>query len=735
MKISYLANIRLPTEKAHGLHIMKACEALTALGHNVELIVPKRWTPVKEQVNEYYRIRTPFPIVYLPIPDTVRNGWLGFNIHRVLFAFGALVRVLSTRPDLVYGRDELVLCVVSLIARRKVVWESHDGGWNMFARYLARHAVSVVVVSEGLKDFYIKKGVSANRLCAVANGIELADFLHPESKQEARTRLGLPLDTPLALYIGRLDGWKGTDTLIEAAKLLAPQILVAFIGGEDPQVAELRKKHPDLCFLGHRPYSELADNQAAADVLVLPNTGKSDISTSFTSPLKLLSYMASSRAIVASDLPSVRELVGEDSAVFVAPDSPEALAQGIRELMQDTSRQQTLARNALERVQTHTWKARAEHILSSVETAQEVRILAIYRGKLTENRGTPIRVRSLLERISAIPGFSVTVASWDDHIPFEVPHLHLTNSKLADMYALLRVVHKERIQCVVGHTMATWYYLAFLKMVSRAKLVLEMHGFIEREAYFYGSISKTRMRLWAFVYRMFYPLMDLITTCSENAVEILAPYNKNIVPIYGGVDTDLFNPETQALASVHKEPGTVLIGYAGNTRKWQGVPFLLDSFKTLYTQDPSFRLALLSSESKELPPQEGVEYYGQVAHEEVPAFLAACDILVIPRLDDEISRISFPSKLPEYLAMGKPVVASSTSDAHKVITDRVDGYLFTPGDTASFLSILHILEDERLRKHIGMAARETALSRFRWKSQSAILATRLRAVVYPYVKS
>lgn len=368
-------------------------------------------------------------------------------------------------------------------------------------------------------------------------------------------------------------------------------------------------------------------------------------------------------------------------------------------------------------------------------TKDTTKILAIYRGKLTENRGTPIRVRSLLERISAMPGFSVTVASWDHQLPFEANHIHLTNNKLADMRALLRAVHKERIQCVIGHTMATWYYLVFLKIFSRAKLVLEMHGFIEREAYFYGSISPARMRMWATVYRLFYPLMDLITTCSENAGEILAPFNKNVVPIYGGVDTDLFNPETLALQTVHREPGTVLIGYAGNTRKWQGVPFLLDSFKELYAKDPTFRLALLSSESKELPAQEGVEFYGQVAHEEVPAFLSACDVLVIPRLDDDISRISFPSKLPEYLAMGKPVVASTTSDAHRVITDGVDGFLFAPGDTASFLDILRTLKDAQLRERVGQAARETALARFRWNSQSAILASRLRAVVYPYVKS
>ena len=230
------------------------------------------------------------------------------------------------------------------------------------------------------------------------------------------------------------------------------------------------------------------------------------------------------------------------------------------------------------------------------------------------------------------------------------------------------------------------------------------------------------------MYGIFYRFCDLITTCSENAAEILAYYNRNVVPIYGGVDTDMFRPDVEPLTSVHKEPGTTLIGYAGNMRKWQGVPFLMEAFRKLHGEDSSFRLAVLSSEAKNLPSEAGADVYGQVPHEEVPAFLAACDVLVIPRLSDAVSDISFPSKLPEYLAMGKAVVASATSDAHRVITDGSDGFIFPPSDEAAFLAILRRLKDPELRRKAGEAARTTATDRFRWDTQTAILAARLEAL-------
>ena len=137
---------------------------------------------------------------------------------------------------------------------------------------------------------------------------------------------------------------------------------IVAIGGEPHEVADLRARYPRVIFLGFRPYRELADNQSAADVLVVPNTGKDVISARFTSPLKLIAHMASGRPVVASDLPSIREITGDDAAVLVAPDDAEALAGGIRKIFDDPLLGERLAKRAREKVERYTWKSRAAEI-------------------------------------------------------------------------------------------------------------------------------------------------------------------------------------------------------------------------------------------------------------------------------------------------------------------------------------------------------------------------------------
>jgi hypothetical protein len=119
------------------------------------------------------------------------------------------------------------------------------------------------------------------------------------------------------------------DALFAAAALLPKDTRIAVIGAEEKDIPELHRLYPDSMFIPFRPYKEVADNQAAADVLLLPNTGQNAMSARYTSPLKLFTYMASGIPIVASDIPSVREIVDDASALLVAPDDAEALAEGI----------------------------------------------------------------------------------------------------------------------------------------------------------------------------------------------------------------------------------------------------------------------------------------------------------------------------------------------------------------------------------------------------------------------
>lgn len=367
LRVTYLAAIRLPTEKAHGLQIMKTCEALADLGCDLTLIVTDRRGLITEDPFDYYSVRRNFTIQRVASLESVRYGKVGFLAHYAAFSILAALAARSARGDIMYGRDELTLLAGLFFTRSPVIWESHTGSWNIAARIVARRAEKIVAISHGVKELYVKKGVDARKVWVIPDGIDPAEFSQPEQKTPARTRLGLPQEKKVALYVGRLDGWKGVDTLCKAADFIREGTVVAVIGGEENQVAEMHRKHPNVVFLGYRPYRELADNQSAADVLVLPNTGKDEVSARMTSPLKLFSYMASGVPIVASDLPSIREILDDDSCYFVPADNPIALAAGIDEAIIGHGAERK-AHAARVKSMQYTWAQRAKSILSATQS-------------------------------------------------------------------------------------------------------------------------------------------------------------------------------------------------------------------------------------------------------------------------------------------------------------------------------------------------------------------------------
>jgi glycosyltransferase involved in cell wall biosynthesis len=270
--------------------------------------------------------------------------------------------------DIVYSRDALVLAQFVLQGRR-MVYEAHKKP-NIVSGFLSKRAYRVVVLSEGLRKAYEKIGVRKDRIIVAPGAIDPAAFGNErqgsESMLGARARLDLPLDKKIALYVGRLDGWKGGNTLFEASKLLPPDVLTVVIGGEPAHVAELKKQYPQVYFLGSRPYRQLPNNQALADVLVLPNTAKDKDSRLYTLPLKLFAYMASYKPIVASDVPSFREVLSENSAYFFTPDDATSLAQKITEALSGHDLSVSKAAEAHTLVEKYTWTIRAKAILSAL---------------------------------------------------------------------------------------------------------------------------------------------------------------------------------------------------------------------------------------------------------------------------------------------------------------------------------------------------------------------------------
>ena len=121
-----------------------------------------------------------------------------------------------------------------------------------------------------------------------------------------------------------------------------------------------------VLILGRKPYNQIPALLKAADILVLPNSSREEISNRYTSPLKLFEYMASGRPIVASSLPSITEILNYKNAFLVKPDDAYGLTEGIRKLLDDSLFGVELAKKGLEDVQSYTWQERSRKILNFI---------------------------------------------------------------------------------------------------------------------------------------------------------------------------------------------------------------------------------------------------------------------------------------------------------------------------------------------------------------------------------
>ncbi|MEX1128145.1 MAG: glycosyltransferase, partial [Vicinamibacterales bacterium] len=170
-------------------------------------------------------------------------------------------------------------------------------------------------------------------------------------------------------YAGHLYAWKGVDILLEAIAQV-PDVRGLIVGGHEaePDLGRVKALAARLgigdrvTFTGLVPPSDVPAHLATASMLVLPNPA-SAISTHFTSPLKLFEYMAAGRAIIASDLPAIREILRDgENALLVEPGNAAAIAAAMRRLIDNPGLAADLAQAAAAEAADYTWPRRAERL-------------------------------------------------------------------------------------------------------------------------------------------------------------------------------------------------------------------------------------------------------------------------------------------------------------------------------------------------------------------------------------
>jgi glycosyltransferase involved in cell wall biosynthesis len=362
MKICYIVNARIPSAKAHGVQIMKMCEAFASEGHEVTLVAPNRPVSIKDDPFEYYGVKQNFKIQKLWTIDTVPYGRVGFWAHQILFSFVSSFYIMKKDFDIAYSRDELPLLMLALTPK-KLVLESHMGRYNFITARILGMRTKLVVITAGLKGYYLARGVKPGKVLVAHDAVDLEEFTVNIDKQVAREGMGLPSDGKVVMYIGALKKWKGHLTLLEASELLPPAVQVVIIGGSDKEISVLKDLYPRVTFLGIRPYKELPVNQRAGDVLVIPNLETDDPFELYTSPLKVFAHMASNVPIVASDVPPLREILSEKNAVIFRPGDARDLADKIEWTLINLLLVRARANRAYRDVEEYTWQKRAQSII------------------------------------------------------------------------------------------------------------------------------------------------------------------------------------------------------------------------------------------------------------------------------------------------------------------------------------------------------------------------------------
>ncbi|MDX6446318.1 MAG: hypothetical protein QOH71_3392 [Blastocatellia bacterium] len=205
--------------------------------------------------------------------------------------------------------------------------------------------------------------------------------------------------------------------------------------------------------------------------------------------------------------------------------------------------------------------------------------------------------------------------------------------------------------------------------------------------------------------------------------------DEKIIVNPNGVDTEKFRPGVGGLAA-RRDLGVAdnetLCGFVGTFGPWHGVLTLAEAI-TLLPADSRVRFLLvgagkLRDEVQRIVGAAGREqqviFAGHVGHERVPALLDACDILLSPHvpLEDGSEFFGSPTKLFEYMAMGKGIVASRLGQIGEVLVDDQTALLTEPGNVHELTrAILRLSNSRELRERLGAAARAAAIARHTWK--------------------
>jgi len=373
MKIACITSSQIPATTANSVQVMKVCQALAQTGAAVRLIIPGPSDECWDELAGLYGLTTRFEM-----ERTVsRRG-----LRRYDLAWNALGRAQAWGADLVYTWLPQA-GLLALMRGLPAVLEVHDrptgrlGPWLLrrFCAHPGRHRA--VIITHALQRVLEREygcRFAPGEAVIAPNGVESERYTGLPTPEVARRALNLPAGWTAA-YTGHFYAGRGMDVLFGLAQRF-PQVHFLWVGGKPEAVADWQARLAqagvsNVTLTGFVENRRLPLYQAAGDLLLMPYersiAGSSGgNSAEICSPMKMFEYMAAGRAILTSDLPVIREVLDEDSAVFCPPEDLSVWSAALQSLLNDPPRIARLGEAAQAKISAYTWRARAERALAGL---------------------------------------------------------------------------------------------------------------------------------------------------------------------------------------------------------------------------------------------------------------------------------------------------------------------------------------------------------------------------------
>jgi glycosyltransferase involved in cell wall biosynthesis len=395
VRILYLSAARIPSEKAHALQTLQTAAAMRAEGHDVEL-----WRPYRASDAALLRALDPSQTLGVPLrvvasPDLLplerrlpaRLAVPMFALQSALYGLAAAARARRRGADLYFTREWLVALWLDRLGMPYVLEEhrSHRERPATQRRIAAmarrRPMRRLAVVTRGLAEAYAAAGVPVEKIAVVPDAVDVDLFGEELPAAAARQEFGLPPDRAIVGYVGRfqtMNAEKGIVDVLDAAAASAdPAVrgaLYAFVGGPIELAPGYRataraRGLPEsaTAFYDRVAHQRVPRLLRAFDVCVMPFPDAPHYRHDM-SPLKMFEYMAAARPIVATELPSIREVLDDgQTALLVPPGDPAALAAAIGRLLADAPLRARLGEAAAREAQRYSWRGRARALLDGLD--------------------------------------------------------------------------------------------------------------------------------------------------------------------------------------------------------------------------------------------------------------------------------------------------------------------------------------------------------------------------------